>query len=76
MRPASRRTAFATASLTAALSLWTSGAPSVVYPVYGRLWEVPPALTTVVFGVYPKPALDIITPAVQSTIVDSAGGQR
>ncbi|AMY55875.1 NADH-quinone oxidoreductase subunit M [Rhodococcoides fascians] len=30
----------------------------------------------IVFGVYPKPALDIITPAVQSTIVDSAGGQR
>ncbi len=30
----------------------------------------------IVFGVYPKPALDVITPAVQSTIVDSAGGQR
>ena len=53
MRTASRSTAFATAALTAALALWTSGAPSVVYPVYGREWSVPPALTTIVFGVYP-----------------------
>ncbi|MGT2427159.1 MFS transporter [Amnibacterium kyonggiense] len=60
MRSASRRTAFATASLTAALALWTSGAPSVVYPVYGRLWQVPPALTTVVFGVYPLTLLVVL----------------
>lgn len=37
---------------------------------------IPLVALLVVFGVYPKPALDIITPAVQSTIVDSAGGQR
>jgi NADH-quinone oxidoreductase subunit M len=37
---------------------------------------IPLLALLVVFGVYPKPALDIITPAVQSTIVDSAGGQR
>jgi NADH-quinone oxidoreductase subunit M len=37
---------------------------------------VPLLALLIVFGVYPKPALDIITPAVQSTIVDSAGGQR
>ncbi|WP_415974568.1 NADH-quinone oxidoreductase subunit M [Rhodococcus sp. 077-4] len=30
----------------------------------------------IVLGVYPKPALDVIGPAVQSTIVDSSGGQR
>jgi hypothetical protein len=60
MRTASRRTAFATAALTAALALWTSGAPSVVYPVYGRIWEVPPALTTVVFGVYPLTLLVVL----------------
>jgi hypothetical protein len=60
MRTASRRTAFATASLTAALALWTSGAPSVVYPVYGREWAVPPALTTVVFGVYPLTLLTVL----------------
>lgn len=30
----------------------------------------------IVLGVYPKPALDVITPAVQSTIVDSPGGLR
>lgn len=60
MRIASRRTAFATAALTAALALWTSGAPSVVYPVYGRIWHVPPALTTVVFGVYPLTLLAVL----------------
>ncbi|MBY4210910.1 NADH-quinone oxidoreductase subunit M [Rhodococcoides fascians] len=37
---------------------------------------IPLLALLIVFGVYPKPALDIITPAVQSTIVDSAGGQR
>lgn len=60
MRRASRRTAFATAALTAALALWTSGAPSVVYPLYGREWSVPPALTTVVFGVYPLTLLVVL----------------
>jgi hypothetical protein len=60
MRTASRRTAFATAALTAALALWTSGAPSIVYPLYGRVWAVPPALTTVVFGVYPLTLLVVL----------------
>jgi MFS family permease len=60
MRTASRRTAFATAALTAALALWTSGAPSVVYPLYGRDWAVPAALTTIVFGVYPLTLLVVL----------------
>jgi predicted MFS family arabinose efflux permease len=60
MRTASRRTAFATAALTAALALWTSGAPSVVYPLYGSTWAVPPAETTVVFGVYPLTLLVVL----------------
>ncbi|MFI8567174.1 NADH-quinone oxidoreductase subunit M [Rhodococcus sp. NPDC078407] len=37
---------------------------------------VPLLALLLLFGVYPKPALDVITPAVQSTIVDSPGGQR
>lgn len=60
MRTATRRTAYATAALTAALALWTSGAPSVVYPLYGRVWAVPPALTTVVFAVYPLTLLLVL----------------
>src|SRR4051812_24726329 len=60
MHTASRRTTFATAALTAALALWTSGAPSVVYPVYGGMWHVPPATTTVVFGVYPLTLLLVL----------------
>ena len=60
MRTTSRRTAFLTAALTAALALWTSGAPSVVYPVYGREWDVPPATTTLVFAVYPLALLVVL----------------
>jgi predicted MFS family arabinose efflux permease len=60
MRTASRSTAFATAALTAALALWTSGAPSVVYPTYGSVWKVPPAMTTIVFGVYPVTLLVVL----------------
>ncbi|MDH2443453.1 MFS transporter [Amnibacterium sp. CER49] len=56
----SRRTAFGTGALTAALALWTSGAPSVVYPSYGREWSLPPALTTAVFGVYPVSLLLVL----------------
>ncbi len=60
MRSVSRRTTFTTAALTAALALWTSGAPSVVYPVYGRVWQVPPATTTLVFGIYPLTLLVVL----------------
>ena len=60
MRTAARRLAFLTAALTAALALWTSGAPSVVYPVYGDAWRVPPATTTLVFGVYPLTLLVVL----------------
>jgi predicted MFS family arabinose efflux permease len=60
MRTTSRRTTFATAALTAGLALWTSGAPSVVYPLYGRIWHVPPATTTVVFGIYPLALLVVL----------------
>ncbi|RIX27786.1 MFS transporter [Amnibacterium setariae] len=60
MPTSSRPAAFATAALTAGLALWTSGAPSVVYPVYGREWSLPPALTTVVFGTYPVTLLVVL----------------
>lgn len=60
MRHTSRRITFTTAALTAALALWTSGAPSVVYPVYGREWHVPAATTTIVFGVYPLALLVVL----------------
>jgi MFS family permease len=53
MRTLGRRASFATAALTAALALWTSGAPSVVYPLYGRDWQLTPAVTTAVFATYP-----------------------
>lgn len=60
MRTSSRRTAFATAALTAALALWTSGAPSVVYPVYGARWHIPQAGTTLLFAAYPLALLVVL----------------
>ena len=45
---------------------------SIKRPVFAVVMS----LLLIVLGVYPKPALDVITPAVQSTIVDSSGGQR
>lgn len=73
MRTASRRTAFRTAALTAALALWTSGAPSVVYPAYGRVWHVAPALTTLVFGAYPLALLLVL--GLFGGIADRIGGR-
>jgi predicted MFS family arabinose efflux permease len=53
MDQSTRRRAFLTAALTAALALWTSGAPSVVYPLYDRDWHLPSVVTTAVFAAYP-----------------------
>ena len=47
------RGTFWSAAAVLALCLWSSGAPSVLYPLYGQLWELTPAVTTAVFGTYP-----------------------
>ncbi|CAN5173396.1 hypothetical protein BH09ACT5_BH09ACT5_23890 [soil metagenome] len=43
-----------------ALSLWASGAPSVLYPVYAAEWHLPAVVTTSVFGVYPLALLFVL----------------
>ena len=47
------RGTFWSAAAVLALCLWSSGAPSVLYPLYAQRWELTPAVTTAVFGTYP-----------------------
>jgi MFS family permease len=55
-----RRGAFWSASLVLALCLWSSGAPSVLYPVYAEEWGLTPVVTTAVFGLYPLSLLIVL----------------
>ncbi|WP_022900270.1 MFS transporter [Humibacter albus] len=52
---ARRRTALAfwTAAAVIVVALWASGSPAMVYPLYERVWQLSPAITTSVFAVYP-----------------------
>lgn len=60
MKTFAKRGTFWSASLVLALSLWASGAPSVLYPVYAAEWNLPPVVTTSVFGVYPLALLIVL----------------
>lgn len=44
---------FGLVAVVLALSLWASGAPAMVYPVYLDRWHATPLLTTALFSVYP-----------------------
>ncbi|MCJ1689110.1 MFS transporter [Rathayibacter sp. VKM Ac-2927] len=48
-----RRGAFWVSTLVLALCLWSSGAPSVLYPSYVQEWGLSPVVITSVFGAYP-----------------------
>ena len=52
-KPLSRRASFWTAAAVAAISLWTSAAPTTAYPLYARTWHLTPTATTAIFAVYP-----------------------
>ena len=45
--------AFWTAGAVIVVALWASGSPAMVYPLYERIWQLEPAVTTSVFAVYP-----------------------
>ncbi|MDN5654249.1 MAG: MFS transporter [Kocuria sp.] len=47
-----RAGAFWTSASVLALVLWSSAAPSVLYPLYAQKWELSPALITLVFAAY------------------------
>ena len=59
--PALSRTAsFWTAAAVAGLALWASGAPTVVYPLYARAWDLAPSTTTLIFAVYPLVLIPVL----------------
>ncbi|WP_022885615.1 MFS transporter [Glaciibacter superstes] len=47
------RISFWTAASVAMLALWASAAPSMIYPVYARDWNLSPTVITSLFAVYP-----------------------
>ena len=56
-----RRLAFWAAAPVLALVLWSSGAPSTLYPIYAAQWGLSPLIVTIVFAAYPM-ALLIVLP--------------
>lgn len=56
-----RRRAFWASAAVLALALWSSGAPSVLYPMYADLWGLTPAVITAVFATY-QLAIIIVLP--------------
>ncbi len=68
------RGTFWSAAAVLALCLWSSGAPSVLYPLYAQRWALTPAVTTAVFGTYPL-AL-IVTLVLFGGISDVVGRRR
>ncbi|MEX5261556.1 MFS transporter [Kocuria sp. CPCC 205263] len=56
-----RRRAFWASASVLALALWSSGAPSVLYPTYAEQWGLTPAVITAVFATY-QLAIIIVLP--------------
>lgn len=56
-----RRGAFWAAASVLALALWSSGAPSVLYPLYAEKWDLTPVVVTTVFATY-QLALIVVLP--------------
>ena len=69
-----RRGTFWSAALVLALSLWSSGAPSVLYPVYAQDWGLTPVITTSVFATYPLVLLIVLL--VAGGVSDVTGRRR
>lgn len=56
-----KRGAFLAAASVLALVLWSSGAPSTLYPSYAEKWDLAPVVMTSVFATYPL-ALIVVLP--------------
>lgn len=59
-RTLSPRAAFWVAAAVAGLSLWASGAPSVVYPLYAQAWDLDATVTTAIFAIYPLVLIPVL----------------
>lgn len=69
-----RRGTFWSAALVLALSLWASGAPSILYPVYAAEWQLPAVVVTSVFATYPLALLVMLL--VAGGVADLVGRRR
>lgn len=56
-----KRGAFLAAASVLALVLWSSGAPSTLYPSYAEKWDLAPVVMTSIFATYPL-ALIVVLP--------------
>jgi MFS family permease len=54
------RLSFWTAAAVAGLALWTSGAPTIVYPLYEAQWHLTPAASTLIFAMYPLVLIPVL----------------
>ncbi|MCF2570635.1 MFS transporter [Brevibacterium sp. UCMA 11754] len=61
LRRLGRTGAFWASASVLALVLWSSGAPSVLYPIYAQKWDLSPAVITLVFAAY-QLALIVVLP--------------
>lgn len=55
-----RRGAFWASASVLALVLWSSGAPSTLYPIYAAQWGLSPLIVTTVFASYPLTLLAVL----------------
>ncbi|MBP1324870.1 putative MFS family arabinose efflux permease [Leucobacter exalbidus] len=69
-----RRGSFWAAALVLALVLWSSGAPSVLYPIYAEQWALTPLTVTTVFATY-QLALLLVLPLI-GNLSDQIGRRR
>ncbi|MGA0568413.1 MFS transporter [Rathayibacter sp. KR2-224] len=67
----SPRASFWTAAAVAGLALWASGAPTIVYPLYERLWGLSAATSTLIFAIYPIVLIPVLL--VFGNLSDSRG---
>lgn len=56
----SPKASFWTAAAVAAIALWASGAPTVVYPLYAEEWGLAPAVTSTIFAIYPLVLIPVL----------------
>jgi predicted MFS family arabinose efflux permease len=68
------RLAFWASAAVIALCLWSSGAPSLLYPLYAAEWGLTPAHTTAVFSAYPATLLVVLL--LFGGISDTIGRRR
>jgi len=71
MRTLGERASFATAAAVAGLALWSSAAPTIVYPLYLQEWQLTPAVTTAIFATYPLVLIPVL--AVFGNLSDVIG---